>query len=570
MKAKFYPLIIFSVILVFFLPFIFKPELLTVRDNDLGRTYIPLFSFFKDSILLNHQFPIWRPSQMMGETLIGNPLWSPIYPLNAIFIFLPIGLGSIIYLLFHFELAGLSTYFLGRSFKLSNIASVSAALFYAFSTKMLLHISAGHITMVAAAGFIPLAFLSVKHLIIKPSFSWIVAGSISLAAMYILYPTIFYYTIIFLVIYYLYQYPPKLIKNFDIVNSIKYFWPFAILMLVTLGLAAAALLPQLEFAPFSTRGSMQFFDVAQPLWNLKRFALSLVFPYPIFSSLDHESFLYLGIVPIVLSMFGFFHLPRNKKIIFFLFFILAAAFAAGASTPVFKFAYNFLPVLKYSRIETRLWFDVALAVALLAAFGISKIKSKLIIYPLLIFFLMENLFIGYKKTLSIPNLSFSNESLYQYLANDRDNFRIYCTTYCFNPQLLSKYKITILAGETPIQDKKVVEFLQRAGNYEYRHFAVIFPPYQVWQVSNPPQPNPELLSKANVKYIASTYKLQDKNFKFVGNYQNILLYKNSLPIPSEILSLGYQPKSFKNGLLVSAATILILVLWYIRTRKSPK
>ncbi|MDO8487530.1 MAG: hypothetical protein Q7S45_04500 [Candidatus Curtissbacteria bacterium] len=570
MKTKFYPAIIFTIILAFFLPFIFRPELLTIRDNDLGRTYIPLFSFFKDSIGLNRQFPLWRPSQMMGETLIGNPLWSPIYPLNVIFVLLPTGLGSIIYLLFHFELAGLSTYFLGRSFRLSSIASASAAFFYAFSVKMLLHLSAGHVTMIAAASFIPMAFLSVRQLIIKPSFSWTVAGSISLAAMYITYPTIFYYTIIFLAIYYLYKYPPKLIKNFDVLKSAKYFWPFIILMFVTLGLAAAAILPQLEFAPFSTRSSLGFSDVAQPLWNLKRFATSLFFPYLKFSSFDHESFLYLGVVPTLLAAFGFMHLPKTRKITVGLFGLLTAAFAAGASTPVFRLAYEFLPVLKYSRITTRPWFIVALIVALLAAFGISKIKSKLIIFLLLIFFLAENLFIGYKKILSIPNLSFSNESFYQYLANDRDIFRVYCTTYCFNPQLLAKYNIKILAGETPIQEKSVVDFLEKAGNYKYQHFAVIFPPYQVWQVPNPPQPNPSLLAQANVKYVASTYKLGDENFKFVGQFQNILLYINRFKSERALIDISYHPKSFITGLIVSALTILALILWYIRTRKFPK
>lgn len=566
MKEKSYLVIIFLIIMAFFLPFITKPELLTIHDNDLGRTYIPLFSFFKDSVGLKHKFPTWRPSQMMGETLTGNPLWSPIYPFNIIFILLPIGLGSVIYLLLHFELAGLSTYFLSRSFKLSNIAAVSAALFYAFSTKMLLHLSAGHITMIAAASFIPMTFLSVRHLTIKPSFSWIVVGSISLSAMYITYPTIFYYTIIFIATYYLYKYPPKLVKNFNALTSIKYFLPFTVLIVVTLGLAAAAFIPQLEFAPFSTRSSMSFTDVAQPLWNFKRFIASLIFPYPIFSSLDHESFLYLGIVPASLSLVGFFYLSKAKKIIFFLLFILTAAFAAGASTPIFRLAYEFLPVLKYSRITTRPWFIVALIVALLSAFGISKIKSKTIILVVIVIFLTENLFIGYNKIFNIPNLSFENDNLYQFLSNDRSTFRVYCTTYCFNPQLLYKYKITILAGETPIQNKKVVEFLQKAGNYKFDRFAVIFPPYQVWQVPNPPQPNPQLLASASVKYVASTYELQDKSFKFVGNYQDVLLYENSLPIPTELLSPGYQPKSFKTGLFISASTILILVLWYIRKR----
>lgn len=570
MKEKSYLLIILFIIFAFFLPFIFKPELLTLRDNDLGRTYIPFFSFFKDSIYNSHQFPLWQESQMMGESLVTSPVFTLIYPLNVIFIFLPIGLGSTIYLLLHFELAAISTYFLGRSLRLPPLASLSAALFFTLSTKMLLHLSAGHITMIAAASFIPLSFLSVRNLIRKLSVIWIAIGATALSAMYITYPTIFYYTVIFLAIYWIYKYPPSLLKKVNLSKSAQYFFPFIILTVVALGIAAAAILPQLEFAPFSTRSSMKFSDVAQPLWNLKRFAVSLLFPYLNLSSFDHESLLYLGMVPSLLSLVGFFYLPRKKKLIFSSLFLLTLAFAAGASTPVFRLAYDFLPVLKYSRITTRLWFDMALVISLLAAFALYKIKNRTIIYLLLLVFLIENLFIGYKKILSVPNLSFANVSLYQYLANDHDTFRVYCTTYCFNPQLLYKYKIQLLAGEIPVQDKNVVKFLEKAGNYKYDRFAVIFPPYPVWQVPNPPQPNPELLARAGVKYVASTYELKDESFKFVGKYQNILLYKNSITIPPKILTLSYHPKSFNYGALVSLSTLIILILWYIRTRWSLK
>lgn len=567
MKTKFYPLVVAAIVLVFFLPFLFKPQLLTIRDNDLGRTYMPLFGFFKDSIYTKHQFPIWRPSQMMGETLIGNPLWSPLYPPNLIFLLLPIGLGAVVYLIFHLLLAAASTYFLGRALKLSPASSVAAALFYTFSTKILLHISAGHITMIASSSFIPLAFLSTVSLIKKPSFAWIALGAISLASMYISYPTILYYTAIFLVIYCVYKYPHRS-KKIDFRQSAKYFSPLAVLAVVTFGLAAAALLPQIEFAPFSTRSSMSFIDVAQPTWNLKRFATSLLFPYMEFSDFDHEAFLYLGAVPMFLALFGFWYLSKTRKIIVGAFGLLAAAFAAGASTPVFKLAYEFLPVLRYSRITTRLWFQVALVVALLAAFGISKIKSKTVTLILITVFLIENLFIGYTKILSVPNLSFANESLYRHLAADNQAFRVYCTTYCFNPQLLAKYKINILAGETPIQDKKVVEFLESAGNYKYGHLAVIFPPYQIWQVPNPPQPNPGLLAAADVKYAASTYELKGDSFKFVGKFENIFLYRNTQMTEPAFLSLGYQPKSFALGLAISAFTITSLFLWYIFQNKA--
>jgi len=184
------------------------------------------------------------------------------------------------------------------------------------------------------------------------------------------------------------------------------------------------------------------------------------------------------------------------------------------------------PFLKYSRVTTRLWFIVVLIVALLSAFALEKIKRKVLVYLIIALFLIESFLIGYKKIMSIPKLNFGNVSIYQYLSSDQDKFRIYCTTYCFNPQLVSKYKIQVLHGETPIQDAKFIDFLEYAGGYHYDKFAVIFPPYQVWQKDNPPQPNADLLGLANVKYVASTYQLAKEDFFFIDKFENIYLYQN--------------------------------------------
>src|SRR3990167_1339133 len=176
-----------------------------------------------------------------------------------------------------------------------------------------------------------------------------------------------------------------------------------------------------------------------------------------FANLDHESFLYLGIVPSLLFLTGFLRLPTIKKVFLISAGVITLLFVAGLSTPIFKLAYDFIPFLKYSRITTRLWFIVVLIVALIAAYGLEKIKRKSLIYLVLIVSLIESFFIGYRKIITVPNLSFKNEALYQYLDSNQDIFRVYCTSYCFNPQLISKYKIQTLHGETPIQDAEFVK-----------------------------------------------------------------------------------------------------------------
>lgn len=512
---------IFLLVLVnflFFLPYFLSPSALTTLDNDLGRTYIPLYSFIADSINTYGQIPLWRPDQMMGDTFIGNPISSLLYPLNLIFVALPPDLGAVVYLFLHFLLSTISTYFLAKTFGFSQVAALAAAVFYGFSTKMLVHLEAGHITMIAAFAYLPLLFLSIREIFKKPSFRYIVMGAVALTVMYITYPTIFFYAAVFTATYILYR------MIFE--KPSKKLLPFIFLTAVAAGLVAATLIPQIEYGKYSTRSRLLYEDVAIPLWNLNKMATSLAFPYGSLKDLDHESFLYLGVVPIIFGAFGFFHLKKRQKLFLGILSVLTVLFVAGQSTPLFKIAYDLVPPLQYTRVTTRVWFIPALLAALLAAYGLGKFKNQKIVYLAIIIFLAESFFIFKSRIRNINELNFTDELIYQFLANDKDLFRVYCTTYCFNPQLISKYKLQTLAGETPIQNSNFISFLQLAGNYHYDRFAVIFPPYQIWQVEKPPIPNSQALGAANVKYVASTYEIENEKLEFKQKFGPVFLYEN--------------------------------------------
>lgn len=547
--------ILFFICLTFFIPIILQPSLLTTKDNDLGRTYIPLFSFIRRSFYQEKSIPLWRPEQMMGESLIASPISSLFYPPNTFFLIFPVNFAAIIHLFFHFFTAAIFTFFLAKSFNLSSVSALAAAIFYAFSTKMLVHLEAGHITMLASFSYLPLAFLAIRKILTKPSFGWIICCSISLTFSFFTYPTIAYYLVLFLIIYWIYYqlFNKVRLSKFSLGNFKKDLVTFFLIFAVFLGLSAIVLFPQMEFAANSTRSQLKFEDVALPLWNLQRFLKSLIWPYSSFGTFDHESFLYLGAAVSVLSIFGFTFLPLRQKVTLFIFGLLILMFVAGQSTPIFKLAYDYLPLLKYSRITTRVWFVVALLASLLAATALDRFKSKNLVYLIIIIAAVELFWIGYRRIFAVSGLNFSNLSLYDFLVQDKDIFRVYCTTYCFNPQLISKHQIQTLHGESPIQDSKYVQFLEKAGNYSYNNFAVIFPSYQVWQVENPPTPNAKLLALANVKYVASTYPVMSQYFSPIGKFDDIYLYlnKNFLPrayfldSPDLVEIEKYQPNTIK-------------------------
>ncbi len=516
-----YLILLIILVVLFFSPFFLQPKLLTQKDNDLGRDYVPIFSFIKNSFLENKSLPLWRPEQMNGETFIGNPLSTLLYPANMLFLFLPVGFASMVYYAIHLIIASIATFFLAKSFKFSDLAAFSVAIFYTFSNKLLLHISAGHITMVASFALFPVFFLGIRYLLLRPSFKSLLLTSVSASFMLITYPTVFYYAAIFVALYTIYF---LLNSKSNILRFKKtLFWVFLSLLL-TLLLSTIFLIPQLEFSSLSARSMLTLQDVAIPMWGIKFFLSSLFFPYIYFFYLNHEAFLYVGFVPLILGFIGFLRINNISKIILIIIGFITLMFVTGLSTPIFKIAYDLLPLLKYSRVTTRLWFVVAMVVAILAGYGLEKIKNTKLIYILIYLFLVESLSIGYIKIFSIKNLDFSNDKLYAYLKQDKDLFRVYCTTYCFNPQQAFENKLQLLNGETPLQQTNSVKILEEAGNYNYEHFTVIFPPYQVWQVQNPPQPNADALAKANVKYVASTYKLN--NFRYIEKFNDIFLYKN--------------------------------------------
>jgi hypothetical protein len=523
---KNYLLLIFFTIAIFFAPFLVKPTLLTQKDNDLGRSSIPHYTFFAQSVLVYKQLPLWNPNQMMGETFVGNPVSSLFYPGNIIFLLLPIDIAAVLYLFLHVLLAAYSTYFLARAKKLNMPSSFAAAIFYGLSIKMLMHISAGHITIISAMSYFPLLVLFVYKLWQSTSFKWIVASAITLTLIYFNFPTIALYSFVFVLLLCVYQIviAKNNLKEKKALG--KKLIAFLLFFMVFLGLAAIYFFPQMELRGLSTRADLKLTDVAVPIWNQQKFFQSLTFPYLILNDLDQESLLYLGLIPTILALVGFWFLPRISKIAVAAIGAVTLVFVAGTSTPFFGILYKTFPLLTLMRVTTRLWFAVALVVALLAALAISKIKNRKIVLVLVVIYLVEAFFIGFTRINSIADLDFKKAEIYQALAGSPGEYRVYCTTYCFNPQQLPRYNIELLNGETPIQQKSFVQFLALAGNYNFANFAVIFPPYQIWQVNNPPVPNLDLLSKANVKYVASTYKIDRSQLTYVSKFGKVYLYRN--------------------------------------------
>lgn len=91
-----------------------------------------------------------------------------------------------------------------------------------------------------------------------------------------------------------------------------------------------------------------------------------------------EDYGYVGIATFLLAFYGAVR-ERRRPIVAFLFVmtLVAYLFVLGQATPVFKVAYLLIPGMKLFRFPTRFLIVVELGLALLAAFGLSRLREDL-------------------------------------------------------------------------------------------------------------------------------------------------------------------------------------------------
>ncbi len=501
------------------------------RNNDLTTFFIPRAYFFKQAILGFHQIPLWNPVQFSGLPYLADPQNFIFYPPSYIFLFLSVETAFVILLVVHIILAGVGTYYLARQvFKLRYLTASVTALIFVLTPKLFSHLEAGHYSMIIAFSWLPWFLLTTSSSISKPTLRKSLLLSIISFFLYINYINIAYFAILFFCGYSLFAF---IIKHQLRQNFLKYFLFFAVYFLVFLGLISPNLLAQVEFGPLSTRYQITYADVAQPIWSFKLFFQNLFFPFLLDrEQLSTERVLFPGITVWILATFGWLNYRPRYKWFYLTWLIFSLLFALGARIPFFIFFYKFFPFIRWMRITTRLWIISNLIIALFAGLGLEKLflakKTPLLIFfsyiliPLCIFELM----LVNTKIFSRPiNDDKIPASFYEIMGNDKNQpDRVYCPTGCFSLQKLGEMGITAVNGNDPMQLAAFVEYLAKAGNYQYSSYIPVLPPYETFALK--PQPNAYLLGQLNVKYVASPYKLLSNDWLLTKTAADFFLYQN--------------------------------------------
>ncbi len=432
-RERFLPFIILSLLLS-----LYFWEIIVGRRyfwEDILYHYYP-YHYFLFSSLAKFSLPLWNPFLFSGMPFLGDVQSQVFYPLNWLLAIFFSPTQSFVYwlvemkVLLHFLLGGIFLYFLLRDLKLSPNSSFFSALAFIFSGFMITHLI--HLTMVTTFIWLPLillfTFRTFKRKRIRDAcFAGIFLGISNLAS----HPQITLYIISTLFLLFFYNLANWLREKKVLFQS--HLPLFLLIFLLGFGLSAIQYLPSFEYAKHTLRETMTFEESAEVSLPF-HFPLLLLIP-KFFGSLTGdgtdsvffwggkagyyywETAIYLGIIPLILAIFGI-SFSRARERIFFLVLVAISLLAGlGKNTPFYKLIFYLLPGFNRFRIPARFAGLATFGMAVLAGFGMEaflKLEDKnqvktfrklLIIFLLIALFFWLLLLFGISGGKYIPEIS---------------------------------------------------------------------------------------------------------------------------------------------------------------------
>jgi hypothetical protein len=353
---------------VFFSPVIFSGGLLAPGDGIFY--YLP--NFFSKKVL-------WEPLVFAGFPVVADPQVMTWYPLAFFFSLLHSWNAFVISA---YVFASCFAYGYVLMLTQSRLAGITSGIIYGMCGFMMAHL--GHTSMLHAAVWMPLFLWSLENLRNNFTLRWFTVACFAISfSVFAGHPQILVYTIGLGTIY-------VFVRGISSagIGIWKYYGLYSLILIFGIILATVQLLPTAELKDLGMRSKMNF-DVFNECSLPAYQSFALFFPYLLggiqgsmypsyFGSCNvHELSGYIGILPILLAGIGFWAY-RKKSIIWLWFCIALFAFllTLGNATPFAQVMY-YIPAYNKFRVPARHFIEMALAVSVLAGFGMAAIQNKL-------------------------------------------------------------------------------------------------------------------------------------------------------------------------------------------------
>lgn len=382
-------------------------------------TYIEKVLFLH-SIVNYNSLPFWNPYIFGGSPFLGNPTSTMFYPLNLLFLLLPI--GSVFGYIFTIDsfLLGAFTYFYARTIKIDEFGSLISAVTIMFSGPMITSVFAGHPILSDTFIWFPLALLFFELMLLKRKLIFVVLSGLTIALMFFAgAPQTTIYQILSLFMYFL-------LRSVFEAKTIREFLKLSILPIIAISIAiltaAVQLFPSFEFSKLSQRGYNGISYVFASDFSLHPYQiLSFIFPH-FFGSPVNQTYWgkgnfwelngYIGVLPLIFAALALFAKKNKYTFIFLIIGLFAVLHALGKYSYIFPFFFYHVPGFNNFRVPSRSLFIYVFSFSMLSGIGASYLINSLInkirlinrktftLIPAIIFLLISSLLIiGTNKTI---------------------------------------------------------------------------------------------------------------------------------------------------------------------------
>lgn len=517
--------------------------------SDLWVTHWGNAAFLKQAAASTGTIPLWNPYTMSGRPFDGDPLAAIFYPPMELVQLLPLRTFFLVLLVGHLALAGAGMYALARrGVRLGIGASLFAALAFMWSSRLIGHYGAGHVTFVLAAAWLPWVALGVV-LAIRERAIWVAPAGLAFGlAILAGHPQVAFYHGLMIGALGLggivWAVARERVTRDRVIAALRVVAIVAATGTIGALIGAALIVPALEFTRLSLRDNGL---VVTDRLAIQAF-LRYLFVVPMNIPTPHEVTFAPGIAALFLAPLGFLRRPRLAAGLL-LAVLTAAVLSLGARTPVMPFLAAHVPGFGYFRAPARIWLLGTLALAVLGALGLQALPSgrrylRTLIPMSAIALLGLNLWL-----LDMPLLHVqpagpraAPSKLEAEAARQAGDNRIYGVERNIRQAILPDLGIDLADGQDPLQIAAYARFMQLAGGYQYNGYAIAIPPFEVydtgWPTYQEAQPDARLLGLLNVGVVLSRYKLNDTAFVQVGKVDDILIYRNNAVLPRAFLVSG--------------------------------
>jgi hypothetical protein len=326
---------------------------------------------------------LWNPYVFGGAPYFGGSQSALLYPPNLVFLVLPLPMAVNWSVALNFWLLGAFMFLWARRRGLAPFAAFVCGALYMFCAPHFLRVQGGLVTNLAAMAWAPLVFLCIDEWLASRRPGWCLLGMVAVAMqIFAGQPQYVYYTALIAGVYG----AARLLEA----RQGRGRAALGLLGLYAGGalLAAVQMLPALQATAETIRGQPQPYDFAASFFFPPENLITFLAP-GFFGDVAHQPYWgrwflweacgFLGVTGLALALHGLGaqNLPARRA-------LLAAALAAallalGASTPLYRVLYEWLPWFGKFRAVGKFMYLSVLILILLAGYGLDRLLRERVV-----------------------------------------------------------------------------------------------------------------------------------------------------------------------------------------------